>query len=314
MSLVVVTQMVIIFILISIGMFLYKSGHLSQASTKDVSWIVVNVTNPITILVAALEDEEKVSASTLGMAFVFFFITYAILGIVAYIIPIIMGVKKDDRYPYRFMSIFSNVGFIGIPFCSVVLGVHSLIYVSICGLVFNLIFYTVAITRMQKIGMRQNPGKDFGEIGFSPKKLINSGTVFAVLTIVIYVLDVSVPDMCRNTLSYIGRSTTFLSMVVLGVSVAQVSLKDIFGKWQLYVFTVLRQVLVPMALYLILRNFVTETLMLNTIVILAAMPCANLPLMTAKQFDVDESVISSGIILTTILSIITIPIVALVIS
>lgn len=312
MSIVVVQQMVIIFILIAIGIFLSKSGHLNVNSSRDVSWIVVNITNPITILVAALEDEEKVGAMELGKAFFFFFLMYAFLGIVGYLLPIILGVAKDERYSYRFLSVFGNVGFIGIPFCSAVLGVHSLIYVSICGLVFNLIFYSVAFGQMRKVGVRQHPERDYGDGKFSVKSLINSGTVFAVLTIVIYVLDISVPAMMKSTLTHIGRSTTFLSMIVLGVSVAQVAVKDIFGKWRLYAFTLIRQIAVPVVLYFLLRIFIKDELMLHTFVLLSAMPCANLPLMTAKQFDVEESTISSAIILTTVLSIVTIPLVTLV--
>ena len=112
-----------------------------------------------------------------------------------------------------------------------------------------------------------------------------------------------------NTLSYIGRSTTFLSMIVLGVSVAALSVKEIFGKPALYVFTLLRQIVVPIILVFALKPFVTNTLLLQTAVIMVAMPCANLPLMMAKQYRAKEDTISSGIMLTTFCSILTIPIV-----
>lgn len=311
MTLIVVQQMVIIFLLIMVGMIIYKFGHLSTDSTKDLSWIVVNVTNPITMLVAALEDEEKVSAGTLGIAFLAFIGAYAFLGIIAYILPIVMGVKKDDRYPFRYMSIFANVGFIGIPFCSAVLGVHSLIYVTICCLVFNLIAYTVGMSAMRQIGARQNPDKVKEVKKFSITDIINTGTVMSVITITIYILDFDMPTIIGSTLSYMGRCTTFLSMVVLGVSVAQYSIKAIFAGGKLYIFTLVRQIMVPIALLWVLKMFLDDTLMINTIVLLAAMPCANMPLMMAKQFDVDDTTISKGIIMTTVLSVITLPIVAM---
>ena len=112
-----------------------------------------------------------------------------------------------------------------------------------------------------------------------------------------------------NTLSYIGRSTTFLSMIVLGVSVASLSVKEIFGKPALYVFTLLRQIVVPIALIFVLKPFVDNTLLLQTAIIMVAMPCANLPLMMAKQYRAKEDTISSGIMLTTFCAILTIPIV-----
>ena len=315
---------------------------MTSESSRDLSWIVLNITNPITILVAAIEDEQKVSAMELAVAFALFIGIYIFLGIVAYLLPIVMRVERDDRYSYRYLSVFSNVGFIGIPFCSAVLGVHSLIYVSICSLVFNLIAYTVGMSAMEKVGMRQNgavkPGEvdspesltggDAGMGGDSTsgdsrcsgesgarktmaglKKVVNSGTVFSILTIVVYIMDIKFPSVIMNTLSYIGRSTTFLSMIVLGVSVASLSVKEIFGKPALYVFTLLRQIVVPIALIFVLKPFVDNTLLLQTAIIMVAMPCANLPLMMAKQYRAKEDTISSGIMLTTFCAMLTIPIV-----
>ena len=342
MTTVVISQMIMIFLLIAIGFGLSRNSHLTSESSRDLSWIVLNITNPITILVAAIEDEQKVSAMELAVAFALFIGIYIFLGIVAYLLPILMGVERDDRYSYRYLSVFSNVGFIGIPFCSAVLGVHSLIYVSICSLVFNLIAYTVGMSAMEKVGMRQNGavkrggvdsresltggdagmGEDStsgesrcsGEGGARKtmaglKKVVNSGTVFSILTIVVYIMDIKFPSVIMNTLSYIGRSTTFLSMIVLGVSVASLSVKEIFGKPALYVFTLLRQIVVPVALIFVLKPFVDNTLLLQTAIIMVAMPCANLPLMMAKQYRAKEDTISSGIMLTTFCAILTIPIV-----
>ena len=342
MTTVVISQMIMIFLLIAIGFGLSRSSHLTSESSRDLSWIVLNITNPITILVAAIEDEQKVSAMELAVAFALFIGIYIFLGIVAYLLPILMGVERDDRYSYRYLSVFSNVGFIGIPFCSAVLGVHSLIYVSICSLVFNLIAYTVGMSAMEKVGMRQNGavkrggvdsrenltggdagmGEDStsgesrcsGEGGARKtmaglKKVVNSGTVFSILTIVVYIMNIKFPSVIMNTLSYIGRSTTFLSMIVLGVSVASLSVKEIFGKPALYVFTLLRQIVVPVALIFVLKPFVDNTLLLQTAIIMVAMPCANLPLMMAKQYRAKEDTISSGIMLTTFCAILTIPIV-----
>ena len=342
MTTVVISQMIMIFLLIAIGFGLSRSSHLTSESSRDLSWIVLNITNPITILVAAIEDEQKVSAMELAVAFALFIGIYIFLGIVAYLLPIVMRVERDDRYSYRYLSVFSNVGFIGIPFCSAVLGVHSLIYVSICSLVFNLIAYTVGMSAMEKVGMRQNGAVKPGEVD-SPesltggdagmgedstsgesrcsgeggarktmaglKKVVNSGTVFSILTIVVYIMDIKFPSVIMNTLSYIGRSTTFLSMIVLGVSVASLSVKEIFGKPALYVFTLLRQIVVPVALIFVLKPFVDNTLLLQTAIIMVAMPCANLPLMMAKQYRTKEDTISSGIMLTTFCAILTIPIV-----
>ena len=134
--------MIMIFIMILIGVFLYKRGRLSNDTSKQLSWIIVNITNPITLLCAALKEEQKISAKELATSFALFAIMYAVLIAFSYLIPRLLFISREKRFEFRMLTIFGNVGFIGIPFASAVLGSASLIYVAICGLCFNLIFYT----------------------------------------------------------------------------------------------------------------------------------------------------------------------------
>lgn len=302
---VVEQQMIIIFILILIGVFLFKKRHLSNDSARQLSWIIVNVTNPITLLCAAISEEEKVGAKEIGVAFLCFVIMFAILIPLAYLIPVLLGVDKSRRYAYRMLAIFGNVGFIGIPFSAAVLGPESLIFVSVCGLTFNLVVYTYGVESLKAVAAEQNPEQE--QKKSSLKDLINSGTVLAVITIVVYLADIKLPEFGISTLRYIGNCTTFLSMVVLGVSVAQMVPKEVFSRWRLYVFVVIRQILVPIMFIFLLRPFLTNTLILHTVVVMVAMPAGNMPLMLARQFGAKEDMISAGIIMTTVASIITIP-------
>ena len=301
-------QMIIIFALILVGVYLYKSKHLSNDASRQLSWIIVNVTNPITLLCAALSEEQKVSAKEIGIAFLSFAVMYALLIILAYIIPPLLGVIKDRRYAYRMLTIFGNVGFIGIPFSSAVLGQQSLIFVSICGLTLNMIVYTDGAASIRRAAAAQHPDRNIGN-NLSWKDIINSGTVLSVVTIAVYLMDVRVPDEIQTTLDYIGSCTTFLSMIVLGVSVAQMVPREVFTRWRLYVFVIIRQIFVPVLLIFILKPFVANKLILSTVAVMVSMPAGNLPLMMAKQYGAEEDMISAGIILTTIASIITIPVV-----
>jgi hypothetical protein len=214
------------------------------------------------------------------------------------------------------LTIFGNVGFIGIPLASAVLGSESLIYVSINNLIFNVLIYTYGLAVLKKAAGQQQP-EDAGALPEKESlahKLVNAGTISAVLTIVFYLGDFPVPTIISSTLSYAGRATTLLSMLVLGVSVAQMTPKDIFSHPKLYAFTLIRQILLPIGLILLLGLFVENALILNTTALMLAVPAANMPLMLSKQYHVDESTISQGIILTTIASLVTIPIVTLFIA
>ena len=76
---VVLQQMVMIFILIGIGLLLYKKKMLSEMTSKQISGIIVNVTNPALLICSAFQDGPKVSVPELGMALGFYLLIYAIL-------------------------------------------------------------------------------------------------------------------------------------------------------------------------------------------------------------------------------------------
>lgn len=308
---IVLQQMVIIFILIGIGMILYRSKMLSEETSKQISGIIINVTNPALLICSAFDDGPKVSLRELSIAFVSYAAVFALLIVIGFLIPCLLRVPKRLHYTYQMLTIFGNVGFIGIPLASAVLGSESLIFVSIFNLLFNLLIYTFGMSMLQRAAAGQAADADsiprHNSTSGRLQKLVNAGTISAVFTIVFYLGDFHVPVVISSTLSYTGRATTLLSMLVLGVSVAQMAPKDIFSHPRLYLFTLLRQILVPIGCVLLLRGWIDNKLILNTMLLMVAVPAANMPLMIAKQMDMDTESISQGIILTTVLSLVTVP-------
>ncbi len=310
---VIIQQMVMIFILIMIGAVLYKLKIISDDTGKGLSGIIVNVTNPAMLITSALECEEKLSNGQLARAAIIFAVMYVILIIFAFLIPIILRVEKKERYVYNLMSIFGNVGFMGIPIASAVLGQESLIIVSVCNLEFGLLIYTYGMAVIKKAATEADPNfKD--NCKYPILKIFNVGTLASVLTIILYVFNIRLPYIAESTLSYAGRSTTFLSMVVLGISVIKMKPSEIFGNFKMYIFVVLRTILIPIIVYFAGRIVTDNELMLNTLVIMTAVPVANLPLMLIKQYGQDEKTVSSGIILSTVLSLVTIPLVCYILT
>lgn len=319
---VVLQQMVIIFILIGIGMVLFRRRLLSEESSKQISGLIINVTNPALLICSALDDGPKASLRDLGIALAAYAAVFVILIAVGFLLPFLLRVPKNLHYAYQMLTVFGNVGFIGIPLASAVLGSESLIFVSIFNLLFNLLIYTLGISLLQRAVREQTQegtaasAKQANETlppasSSRLQKLVNAGTISAAVTILFYLGNFRVPVIISSALSYTGRATTLLSMLVLGVSVAQLAPKEIFSHPKLYLFTLLRQILVPIGCILLMRGLIDNKLILNTMLLMAAVPAANMPLMLAKQMDMETDSISQGIILTTVLSLITVPVVCM---
>lgn len=318
---IVLQQMIIIFILIMTGATLNRKSMLSPATSKQISGIITNLCNPALLICSAFTDEPKVSTQELLTGALIVVLAYAALIICSRLIPYILHAPREDHYAYHLITIFGNVGFIGIPLANAVLGPSSLIYVSLNNLVYNILMYTLGISTIKNAAARA--GKDtsnnfqttkqtegfLSRLLLSFKKFINAGTVSALLTIILYVSDLRLPVLFSDTLDYIGRSTTFLSMLVLGVSVAQMPIRAIFSNVKLYFYAGLRLILLPILCTFLFRMITDNVLIISTTTLMLAVPAGNMPLILSQKYDLDSPTISRGIILSTLLSLLTIPIV-----
>jgi hypothetical protein len=148
--------------------------------------------------------------------------------------------------------------------------------------------------------------------GFSPKSLINVGNISMILAIVIFMCQPKLPTILVSSVTYMSNATTLLAMLVIGINLARSDLKKIFTQPRLYGLVLLRFLLVPVIVAFVLRLFVKDEMLYGVMVILTAVPVANMPLMRVEETGGDGSVISQGIILTTIFSVLTVPLVAFV--
>ena len=299
---VVFQQMLIIFMLIGIGYLAFKKEWVPHESSKYFSFLVTSVCNPAIMLSSALDKTTTATRQDILITAGIAFIVYVILVISGYVIPVIIGAPESERKFFNMMTVYGNISFIGIPVVSAVLGTSAVIYVTVFNLFFNVLIYTHGILVL-------NP-KTEGEQQPFWKRFINVGTIAAVLTIIIFWFRIPLPVVIADTIGHAGKCTTFLSMFVLGSSLVQIKFRDIFNVPRLYLFVAIRMVLYPVVIGLVLKQFFANETMIQAILLMMAMPAANMPLMLAKQFDMECEVMSKGILLSTMLSLITITLVS----
>lgn len=297
---IVFQQMMVIFLLVMAGYVICRKGMVKPEISKGVSALVVNICNPALLITSAFERDSSQTAEKLLIAAVAGFCVYVVFLLSSVVFPRIMKVEPKWKKHYALMCIFGNTGFIGIPLVSAVLGPSSLIYVSIMVAYYNLLFYTYGIMLA-----------DDEKGGFSWKNFLNMGNLAIIVTLILFFFQPEVPDIFRNTLTHMANSTTFLAMFVVGINVAQSNLLSIFTDKKLYIFIALRFLILPIGVSLVLRNFVTDPLIYGTMVLMCAVPVGNLPLMRVQEKGGNGEVLSRGMILSTILSVITIPLVTL---
>lgn len=322
---IVLQQMIIIFLLIAIGFALFKRSALCETTSRELSSIIVNFCNPALLICSVFDGGPKASGSELLSGALLVALAYALLFLCCLAMPYLLQSPKQDFFVWRLLTVYGNVGFIGIPLASAVLGPSSLVYVSINNLFYNVFFYSHGMSVIKKAAGRSKcPAADntdgaykkaeesfFLRLFSIAKSFVNAGTVSAAVTILLYLCDFSVPAVVSDTLTYIGRSTTFLSMLVLGVSAAQTPVREVFRDVRLYFFAALRMLLLPVAAVLLFRLFPAHETAVRTTVLLLCVPAGNMPLILARQYGIDPPALARGILLTTLTSLVTIPLVTL---
>lgn len=292
----VMLELVIIMI-IGYGLALFKL--LDKSFSEKLSWLVVNISMPMLIIASVLgkEGNFKEVLVYLGYGTAFYLVSIPI----AYICCKMLFVKKKNMGTYQFMLIFSNCSFMGYPIASAVLGMDSVFYMSVFNMPFNVLAFSYGIFLLAN-------GSDRGA-GFNLRKLINPGIIASVLAIVIYAMGIKLPRFVGNTFESVGGLTTPLSMLVLGITLAQLPVTELFNEIRLYPISLIRLVGLPFLTYYVMSLFTSNSMMLGVAVVTAGMPVASMTVMLATLYGGNVKLASVGVFITTVLSVVSVPLV-----
>lgn len=287
-------QMIVLAFIMLIGYFLAKKDILDKSTSKKISWIVVNICNPALMINAAL-GEERLSESTLLLTVKVAGAFYLFLLIFGATLPYILCDKKNKIYPL--MIVFGNVGFMGYPLLQAMYGSQAVLIASIFNLYYGILMYTYGIVRVsgQKVSLK------------NLKMLLNSGIIAGVLELIIYLNHIKLPGVVGDTVGMISDLTAPLSMMVIGATFADFSLKKLVGNVRIIVFSIIRQIVLPLILFPVFKYFIDDSLLLGVCLVMVAVPVGSMNVMMAQQYNGDVETSSKGVAITTLLSVATMP-------
>ena len=301
MDIMVVFQtMLKLFLLLVLGFVLFKCHIFDEYTNKKISAIIVNVASPMLIIssIAGVEGNDKSIVFLLIGAGILMYIGFIILG---KIINRIFPFPKKDWPVYECMVVFANTGFMGYPVLLDVFGQEAVFYASLIHMAFNFFVYTYAILCLTK--------SDDSEFKLNFKQLLTPGIVLIFIGILIYLFDMQLPSVLMDTINSIGSLTAPLSMMMIGSSLAVYPIKDSFTDWRSYVFAFVRLIIVPFMTMIVCRLLHINPYYANITIITNAMPVGSMVLMLATQYNANVKIVTKNIVVSTLLSVITIPIV-----
>ena len=229
-------------------------------------------------------------------------LTYVVLTAVALLLPRYITHRSEDQGVVGFALMFGNVGFIGYPVVASIFGHQAVFYAAVLNVVNTFAVFTVGT--MLVMGGR-------GVYQFHKKVLWSTPMLAAYLAMLIVAFDIDyIPRVISQPLTMIGQITVPAALLIIGSSMSHLSTRTMLGNRTVYATTLFRLALLPLALYFLctLLGFSPLVVSINTVVI--AMPVATYGTILCLKYERDTTLITELTFITTLLSVVTIPLVA----
>lgn len=301
-------QVITLFVMIFLGFFLTKINLIKLEAKSSLTNILVYLVVPCMIINSYITTTfESNIVTNLLWCFLFSFIGLAVCAI--FILIVTHFWKTEQKNILSFAMIFSNAAYMGFPLIEALFNSESLIYASSFLTVFNICLWTFGYALVSR--------------SFNPKKvclsILKTPVIYAlIIGLILFFCKVNVPSYVQKPLALIGNMNTPLSMFLIGMIMTQLHFKEVFKNVYMWASVFIKLIVCPFIvlgfLYLFKYTLNVDSLMLKVIFILIACPCVSITSVFAIQFNYDEQLATSSVVISTVLSLITLPLFTLLIS
>ena len=293
--------MVILFTIVVLGYALCKLGYMGDKFDQKLSSIVIDVTCPALILSSVMGAElpdRSLILPLLGIGF----LTYILLLVFGFWVPRFVAKSRDEQGMIGFALMFANVGFIGYPIVSAIFGPKAVFYAALLNIPNTFFIFTAGVMLVKG---------EHNKKSLSAKVLFSPAMIAAFVAALMVAFGVRTPDIIARPVTMVGNITIPAALMVIGSSMARLPLKEIIGSPKVYVASLLRLVVVPLSVYFLFRFCGVSDVINNINTVIIAMPVASYGTMFCLKYGRNPSLMTEMTFVTTLGSILTIPLITL---
>lgn len=300
----ILNSLVMIFILIIPGIFFRKREILTETQNEALSSVVVNLTWPCLVIDAMQVEFSIQTLKNCGYIFVISLIIFAILLLISFPLAKAMKMPKTKQYLMVFMLLFGNTGFIGIPVIKALYGTEAIFFAAIIELINDILIFTIGMALIQ-----MSAG---AKLKLGVKQFLNPGLIGVLIGLALFMLDLRLPELLGGSVEMIGAATTPLTMFVIGFQLGGLNFKEIAGDWQVYIICFVKLMIAPLITLLIVKLWAGDLTLLEKVLIMSfAMPVGSVSVIFSQQYKGEVAFATKSVLLSTVLSILLIPIFAI---
>lgn len=294
----VIYKIGILAIIILVGFTAVKTGYLDVKIKDSLSKLIVKIVLPCLILSSVSSKElEKGVLSEILAAFLMSLFCLAVLYAVGALTARLFKIPEGTAKVHRLLTCLGNVSFIGYPVITAMYGEDGFFYAIIYWLVNDMFLWTFGVFTLQ--------GGNSGKAVF--KKLINPNTIAFAVAILMLVFGIKLPPLVFDTVNGMGGLTVDLSMIFIGMALADVDIRHAIKKWWIFAVAPLKMIILPILFIYLFKAAGIREIILGAIVLEAAMPAQTVLSILANESGADFEYAACGMFVTTLLSLVTLP-------
>lgn len=283
------------FLLILVGVVSYRTGVIDSEANKRLSGLLLKVVSPVLILMAYQIDFKAELLTGLLMVMVFSAVSFGLtIGLANLLIR--PGSSRNPEIE-RMAVIYSNCGFIGIPLINGLMGREGVFYMTAYMTVYNMFIWSHGLVSMCGAGSLRE----------TLKRFVQPATIAIGIGLVLFLLRIRLPEVIFNPLDMLGNMNTPLAMLVAGCSLAESDLPGALKRRRTYLISALKLLVVPMLALVVPVLFHADRAVALTVMVGAACPTGAMVSMFALQYDKDSRYATELFTISTVLSLVTIP-------
>ena len=292
--------MLTLFAVVVVGYVAGKLDYMGGTFDKRLSKLVIDITCPALILSSAMGGDLPDRRYILPLLGISIF-TYFVLTGLALLLSRFVARRKEDEGIVGFAMIFGNVGFMGYPVVASIYGHQAVFYAAVLNVVNTFAVFTIGT-------MMVTGGEGATQERFNKKVLYSTPMLSAYLSMLIVALGIDgIPEFVSQPLTMIGNITVPAALLIIGSSMSHLPLRALLGNATVYTTTLLRLVVLPIGMFFLCRalGFDAFSTSINTVVI--AMPVATYGTILCLRYGRDTTLMAEVTFITTLLSMLTIP-------
>ena len=303
---VIFINVLILFMLLFLGFIMGTKNIVAHSSINDITNILIDVSIPCTIVVSLIRPfSQRLIGDTIKVCLCILIFHLVMTGI-SYGLSKILKVDKLKQGSWIFALVFSNNAFIGYPLMYALYGNDGLFLMAMGNIVQNILIFSIGV-KMTNL----NYGKD--EHVRLRNIIITKQNIAVVIGLIIFFTQIAIPKPIVTLITYVSNLTVPLSMIVVGLSLSRYDVRNMFTDGEVYRLTAIRMVIIPIIMLLAYKGLginANKDLPLAILYFTAVLPAPAFTTIMAERYNTSIEFSSKCVFITTIISIITVPVLA----